>query len=85
MQIGLNMEAGDWPKLNMNAMENYLLSHSLDNCLHEFQWSDKKEAFSEALAEDINKYCESNSETCGILEGLIPDNGYEYFDISFKR
>ncbi len=29
MQIGLNMEAGDGPTLNMNAMENYLLSHSL--------------------------------------------------------
>ncbi len=30
MQIGLKMEAGDCPKLNMNAMENYLLSHSLN-------------------------------------------------------
>ncbi len=29
MQIGLKMEAGDCPTLNMNAMENYLLSHSL--------------------------------------------------------
>ncbi len=32
MQIGLKMEAGDCPTLNMNAMENYLLSHSL-TCL----------------------------------------------------
>ncbi len=30
MQIGLKMEAGDCPTLNMNAMENYLLSHSLN-------------------------------------------------------
>ncbi len=29
MQIGLKMEAGDCPTLNMNAMEDYLLSHSL--------------------------------------------------------
>ncbi len=29
MQIGLKMEAGDCPTLNMNAKENYLLSHSL--------------------------------------------------------
>ena len=29
MQIGLKLEAGDCPTLNMNAMENYLLSHSL--------------------------------------------------------
>ena len=29
MQIGLKMEAGDCPTLNMNAMENYLLSQSL--------------------------------------------------------
>ncbi len=29
MPIGLKMEAGDCPTLNMNAMENYLLSHSL--------------------------------------------------------
>ncbi len=29
MQIGLKMEARDCPTLNMNAMENYLLSHSL--------------------------------------------------------
>ncbi len=29
MQIGPKMEAGDCPTLNMNAMENYLLSHSL--------------------------------------------------------
>ncbi len=30
MQIGLKMEAGDCPTLNMNAMENDLLSHSLN-------------------------------------------------------
>ncbi len=30
IQIGLKMEAGDCPTLNMNAMENYLLSHSLN-------------------------------------------------------
>ncbi len=29
MQIGLKMEAGDCPTLNMNAKENYLLSQSL--------------------------------------------------------
>ncbi len=29
MQIELKMEAGDCPTLNMNAMENYLLSQSL--------------------------------------------------------
>ncbi len=29
MQIRPKMEAGDCPTLNMNAMENYLLSHSL--------------------------------------------------------
>ena len=29
MQIGLKMEAGDCPTLNMNAMEIYLLSQSL--------------------------------------------------------
>ena len=29
MQIRLKMEAGDCPTLNMNAMENYLLSQSL--------------------------------------------------------
>ncbi len=29
MQIGLKMEAGDCRTLNMNAKENYLLSHSL--------------------------------------------------------
>ncbi len=31
MQIRLKMEAGDCPMLNVNAMENYLLSHSLNN------------------------------------------------------
>ncbi len=30
MQIGLKMEAENCPTLNMNAMENYLLSHSLN-------------------------------------------------------
>ncbi len=29
MQIGLKMEAGDCPTLNMDAKENYLLSQSL--------------------------------------------------------
>ncbi len=29
MQIGLKMEAGDCPTLNMNTIENYLLSQSL--------------------------------------------------------
>ncbi len=29
MQFGLKMKAVDCPTLNMNAMENYLLSHSL--------------------------------------------------------
>ncbi len=29
MQIRQKMEAGDCPTLNMNAMENYLLGHSL--------------------------------------------------------
>ena len=29
MQIRLKMEAGDCPPLNMNAMRNYLLRHSL--------------------------------------------------------
>ncbi len=29
-QIELNMEAGNCPTLNMNAMHNYLLSHSLN-------------------------------------------------------
>ncbi len=33
MQIGLKMEAADRPTLNMNAMENYLLSHSLKQLL----------------------------------------------------
>ncbi len=33
MQIGLKMEAGDCPTLNMNAMENYLLSQSLTELL----------------------------------------------------
>ena len=29
MQTRLKMKAGDWPTLNMNAIENYMLSHSL--------------------------------------------------------
>ena len=29
MQIGLKMEAGDCPQLNMNTMRNYPLRHSL--------------------------------------------------------
>ncbi len=33
MQIRLKMEEGNCPTLNMNAMHNYLLSHSLINCV----------------------------------------------------
>ncbi len=33
MQMGLKMEAGDCPTLNMNAKENYLLSQSLSIAL----------------------------------------------------
>ncbi len=32
------MEAGDCPTLNMNAMENYLLSHSLKMYLDDFYY-----------------------------------------------
>ncbi len=34
MQIGLKVEAGDCPTLNMNAMEIYLLSQSLTDSAH---------------------------------------------------
>ncbi len=75
-QIGLKMEAGDCPSLNMNAMHNYLLSHSLRGVLSE---SDRQNLSSSEL---LQKHLIQSRFILGIqneyIRFCVYDNASQY-------